>query len=165
MDKILVVLFLTTVLTSCGGGGTGSSEPTARITKDADLAYLLTHLRVVKESPLSYKLPDGANSAYRILGVTQQGNCVGGCPPSTLYVSAYNYTDHPDGHIGLCKIDGIRWFSQVRVTSYKPEINSGVFLVFEVRSNIEPRMYRLYQVSVAPDDCSIKFVKEVRRGT
>src|SRR5690606_6999123 len=72
MDKILVVLFLTTVLTSCGGGGTGSSEPTARITKDADLAYLLTHLRVVKESPLSYKLPDGANSAYRILGVTQQ---------------------------------------------------------------------------------------------
>src|SRR5690606_22106091 len=140
MEKILVVLFLTTVLTSCGGGGTGSSEPTARITKDADLAYLLTHLRVVKESPLSYKLPDGANSAYRILGVTQQGNCVGGCPPSTLYVSAYNYTDHPDGHIGLCKIDGIRWFSQVRVTSYKPEINSGVFLVFEVRSNIEPRM-------------------------
>ena len=157
------MLFLTAVLTSCDGGGTDSSEPTARITKDADFAYLLTHLKVVKESPPSYKLPDGANSAYRILGVTQQGNCVGGCPPSTLYVSGYNYTDYPDGHIRLCKIDGIRWFSQVRVTSHKPEINSGVFLVFEVRSNIEPNMYRLYQVSVAPDDCSINFVREVGR--
>ena len=163
MDKFLAVVLLTAALASCNK--TDFPEPTTHAAKDADFAYLLTHLTVVKQSPLPHKLPNGANSAYRILGVTQQGNCVGGCPPSTIYVSAYNYMDHPDGHIRLCKIDGIRWFSQVRVTSYRPEIKDGVFLVFDVRSNIEPDMYRLYQVSVAPEECAIKFVKEVRRGT
>ena len=163
MGKFLSVLLVATALAGCNS--TGFPEPTAAIANDADFAYLLTHLTVVKQSPLPHELPDGSSSSYRILGVTQQGNCVGGCPPSTIYVAAYNYMDHPDGHIRLCRVDGIRWFSQVRVTSYKPEIKDGVFLVFDVRSNIEPDMYRLYQVGVAPDNCSIKFVKEVRRGT
>jgi hypothetical protein len=163
MGKVLAILLTAIALTGCGKPG--FSEPTAGMVNDVDFSYLLTHISIVKESPLSYKLPKGSNSSYRILGVTQQGNCVGGCPPSTIYVAAYNYMDHPDGHIRLCRIDGIRWFSQVRVTSYKPAVKGGVFLVFDVRSNIEPDMYRLYQVSVAPDECSIEFVKEVRRGT
>ena len=163
MKKVLATVLIATAVAGCAK--TGFPEPTAKVVRDSDFSYLLTHLKIVKQSPLPDELPDGSNSAYRILGVTQQGNCVGGCPPSTLYVAAFNYTDHLDGHIRLCKIEGIRFFSQVRVTTYQPEIKDDVFLVFDVRSNIEPRMYRLYQIRVAPDNCSIQFVKEFRRST
>ena len=181
MSKFLSALLLSAAIAGCSrtgpagptaGPSTGAKlattptpmEPTATLSNDADLAYLLTHLTIVSESPLPHELPAGSNSHYRIIGATQQGNCVGGCPPSTIYVAAFNYTDHPDGHIRLCKVDGIRWFSRVHVASYKPEVKDGVFLQFDVRSNIEPRMYRLYRVSVAPSDCSIEFLKEVRSG-
>ena len=139
----------------------GLSVPTTAVVKDADFAYLLTHLDVIAASPLPHELPPGSKSSYRILAVTQQGNCVGGCPPSTLYVAAYNYHDHLDGRIRVCRVDGVRWFSKLRVVSYKPQITNGPFLVFDVRSNPEPRGYIPYRVSVSPDGCSIKRIGEV----
>ena len=181
MRQLIAALVTATALASCSKSGLppqpeqkprrsyslelaavpdGLPEPTTVVVKDSDFAYLLTHLEVIAESPLPDELPPGSKSSYRILGVTQQGNCVGGCPPSTIYVVAFNYHDHLDGRIRLCRVDGVRWFSKLRVVSYKPQITDGPFLVFDVRSNPEPRGYIPYQVSVSPDGCSIKRIGE-----
>ena len=141
-------------------------RPTASVVGDADFAYLLTHVDIVSESPLPHLLPPGSKYSYRILGVTQQGNCVNGCPPSTLYVASSNYYDSQDGHISLCRVDGLRFYSRVHIKEYKPtEVSGGDFLVFEVRSNPEPRKWLLYEIGVKPSSCSIKLVREYRDGT
>ena len=156
------LLVLGAFLGSCAQHSAG--EPTATLVNDKDLAYLLTHAKIESESPLPHLLPPGSKHSYRILAFTQQGNCVNGCPASTLYVATWNYQDYPDGRIRLCRIDGVRFYSDVSVKSYRPAQVEGDFLAFEVRSNPEPRSWRRFEIRVSADACSIKLTEEHKDG-
>ena len=103
-----------------------------------DLGYLLTHLEIVAESPLPHLLPGGSKCHYRIMGVTKQGDCIGGCPPSTIFVTIWNYSDYRDGHIQLYRIDGVRFWHFAGVQDYKPSKNDGPFLSFRFQSRPAP---------------------------
>jgi hypothetical protein len=125
--------------------------PSAHRVEDAEFAYLLLHLHVVSESP---HVPGGAKHRYRILGYTQQGSCYPNCPASTLYVATWSETDRPDGDIRACRLDGLHFFSRVRILSYRPAEDP--FLGFDVVSSFDMHAPRRYEVTVGTKGCSIR---------
>lgn len=80
--------------------------PTASLVNDAEFAYLMHHATIEAEDDHRGGTSDDHNVHFRIHGLTQQGSCVDGCPPSTLYVSSSDYYGFRDGHVRLCRIDG-----------------------------------------------------------
>jgi hypothetical protein len=136
--------------------------PSARGIDDSGFNDLLVHMQVVSESPLPHLLPDGAIHHYRILGYTQQGSCLPSCPASILYVATWNYTDHPDGDIRACRIDGLHFFSRVRIRAYQPAEDP--FLTFDVVSTFALDAPRRYEVIVGTQGCSIRDAGAVARA-
>lgn len=120
----------------------------------AQFAYLVATSKVESESALD--LPRGSKTRYRILTVQQQGNCEGGCPASTIYVAVWDTNDWSPEHMKLFKIDKVRFYSALRVTSYDPTVSSGTFLTFRVNSRPFPQEVEHFEVSVSRDDCLIK---------
>ncbi len=105
---------------------------------NTDLGYLLTHVEIAAESPLPHLLPPEMKSHYRVLGVTEQGNCDPACPRSIVFVAIWHYSDYPDGHIQLYRIDGVRFWHFLRVEEFKPDENNGYFLSFRFQSRPHP---------------------------
>jgi hypothetical protein len=124
----------------------------------AQFAYLIATSTVESESALD--LPRGSRTRYRILTVQQQGNCVGGCPASTIYVAVWDTNDWSPEHMKLFKIDKIKFYSSLHVTSYDPTVSAGTFLTFRVNSRPFPQVIEPYEVSVSRDDCLVKPVTQ-----
>lgn len=117
-------------------------------------AYLIATSTIESESPMD--LPRGARTRYRIVTVQQQGNCVGGCPASTIYVAVWDTNDWSPEHMKLYKIANIKFYSSLRVTSYDPMVSSGTFLTFRVNSRPFPQVVEPFEVSVSREDCLVK---------
>jgi hypothetical protein len=115
---------------------------------DFDLAYFMVHSEVVAESPLPHLLPTDMKYQYRIMGITEQGNCVGGCPRSEIFVAIWNYRDYGDGNIKLYRIDGVRFWKFMGVREFKPDETNGFFLSFILRSQLFPREKDDYLVKI-----------------
>lgn len=137
-------------------GFTRQRSVTARRLPSKDLAYLLTHVEIMAESPLPHLLPPGKKFGYRIMGLTQQGNCVGGCPPSTIFVAVWNYQDFMDGHIRLFRIDGARFWQFGRVEEFKRNLKGGYFLSFTFDSRPGPWAPQRYRVRVGFEGATIQ---------
>jgi len=159
MKIVGLIVILVTALTGCQA--IIPVSPVASELHDADFAYLLAHANIISESPVLHT----GNSDYRIIGITKQGSCIGGCPPSTIYVATFNYQNFQDGHVRLCKIDGLRFYSNVQITEYNPAITDNVFLIFQVSSNPEPRESEVYEVRVSPNTCTVKFLGKKHDNT
>jgi hypothetical protein len=137
-------------------------QPAVTRVTDPDFSYLLAHATIEGESPSPLRLPPNSRSSYRIFGVTQQGDCLNGCPPSTIYVVTWNYRDHRDGRIHVFRIDGLRFYDFAGVKSYRPAVTAQTFLTFHVHSNPEPRKRELHEVQVSQDRCTITKLTEER---
>jgi hypothetical protein len=126
----------------------------------AQFAYLLATSKIESESP--DQLPKGSRNLYRIVAVQQQGNCVYGCPISTIYVVVWDANDWSPEHMKLFKIDGLRFYSSLHVTSYNPQASSGVFLTFRVNSRPSPQVVEPYEVSVSREGSVVKRVADTK---
>ena len=91
------------------------------------------------------------NIHFRIHALTQHGSCVDGCPPTTLCVSSSDYFKSEDGHVRLCRADGLRFYSGLKIRKYRPAASDGVFLEFDVSSNPTPNQPVPYYVRVSRD--------------
>jgi hypothetical protein len=117
---------------------------------------MLTHLEVVAESPLPHELPEGMDYHYRILSYNEQGNCVGGCKPSTILITIWNYTDYLDGNIQLFRIDGMRFWRFIGIEEFKGDQPRGYFLAFRFQSRYDPGEPQDYRVKIGWDFASIE---------
>jgi hypothetical protein len=116
--------------------------------KSVDLIYLLNHLQIYAESPLPHLQPEGRKFGYRIIGVTAQGNCGGGCPPSIVFVAISDYMAHRDGQLRLYRIDGVRFWTFGRVVEFKTQESNGYFLSFTFVSVTTPNSPQWYRAKV-----------------
>ena len=129
-------------------------EPRAVRADAEDLGYLLAQSRVVAESPLPHERPRDLRWSYRIIGVTEQGNCVEGCPRSTIYVVISNY-DSPPARILLYRVDGIRFWQFGRVKRYQAASGDEPFLAFTVTSRTLPQQCYDYEITVGASGASL----------
>jgi hypothetical protein len=129
-------------------------QPRAVRADAGDLGYLLAESRIVAESPLPHERPGDLPWSYRIFGVTEQGNCVEGCPRSTIYVVISNYDSRP-ARILLYRVDGIRFWQFGRVTRYQAASGDEPFLTFVVTSRNLPKQCYDYEITVGASRVSL----------
>jgi hypothetical protein len=79
-----------------------------------------------------------------------------------LYVATWNYAQHPDGDLRACRIDGLHFFSRVRIRSYQPAEDP--FLSFDVVSSFQVDAPRRYEVTVGTRGCEIRDAGRVDRA-
>jgi hypothetical protein len=127
-----------------------------RALNDRDLAYLLNQFEIVAESPLPHLLPPNFKYAYRIMGVSEQGNCHPICPRSTIFVAVSNYSDYQDGHIRLYRIDGARFWHFMRVEEFKADETNGYFLSFRFNSIPHPQQPEQYVAKIGFDHATVE---------
>jgi len=118
---------------------------------NGDLGYLLSLAEIVAESPRPDLLPRNFKYAYRVIGVTEQGNCVPACPRSIILIAISNFSDYRDGHIRLYRIDGVRFWHFRRVEEFKPEETNGYFLSFRFNSIPHPQQPEQYIAKIGFD--------------
>jgi hypothetical protein len=127
------------------------SKVSIRQLADLDLTYFLMHAQIVAESPLPHLLPREMKYAYRIMGSTEQGDCMLTCPRSIILVAISNYNDYRDGHIRLYRIDGARFWHFSRVEEFKGEEDNGYFLSFRFASIAHPMQPEIYIAKIGFD--------------
>jgi len=95
------------------------TKVTIRTIAEQDLGYFLAQVQIYAESPWPYLPPTdfttGVRFRYRIMGLTHQGNCVGMCPASTIFVVISDYWNYSKWRIQLYRIDGVRSLDSVEV--------------------------------------------------
>lgn len=103
---------------------------------DRDLGYDLMHLEIVAVGEIA---SEGSGYGYRVLHVTEQGNCVGMCPASILYVLVGKVSAKRDEEkVKVYRIDGVRFMHFPKVTTLNPEENGGFFLALRFISMPHP---------------------------
>jgi hypothetical protein len=137
------------------------AEPRMAEAGGSDFAYLVAMLEIVAESPLPLPRAGGVHWHYRILGATQQGNCVNGCPLSTVFVAVSTFDRNPT--IRLYRIDGLQHWRFGKVTRYGPAKPGVPFLAFTAVSMESPRECFDYLVEVGTESGSIKRVSRNTR--
>jgi hypothetical protein len=148
---ILAAGLLTVWLATGFAQDIGFTRPKAvsiRRLQSKDLTYLLNHIEIVAEAPLPHLQPEGRKFGYRIMGVGAQGNCVGGCPPTTVFVTISDYMAHRDGRLRLFRIDGVRFWRFGRVEEFKTQETNGYFLAFTFASVPVPNSPQWYRARI-----------------
>ena len=129
---------------------------------DPDLAYFLNHCDIVARSPYMGESSwrDDHHLGYRILGVTEQGNFVGGGPRSVIIVTISTYQDTPDGNIRCYRIDGAHFWKFLGVDEWKAEETNGYFLSFRFETTPTIHLSEIYRVKVGFQGTSITKLSE-----
>ena len=129
-----------------------SAVPRAVALDAPELAYVLDQVEIVAESPLPG--PEGVEWSYKILGATQQGDCVSGCPRSTILVTTSSYRG-PAPDVRLYRIDGIRFWEFGGITKYVASVPDEPFLAFTVTSKVGPGDCHDFEVRVGVEGASV----------
>jgi hypothetical protein len=148
---IISLIIATTSIASATERDIGFTRPkvvSIRRLQSKDLTYLLNHVEIVAEAPLPHLQPEGRNFGYRIMGVNAQGDCIGGCPPTTVFVTISDYMRYRDGHLRLFRIDGVRFWTFGGVEEFKQEETNGYFLSFTFASVLVPNSPQWYRARI-----------------
>jgi hypothetical protein len=120
---------------------------------NADLAYDLMHLEIVADG----RLPsEGTDYGFRILSVGDQGNCVGMCPATLVYVVLGNISANRDEKMKVYRIDGIRFMHFPRAAVLDPDENGGFFLSFRFVSMPHPDVTQHYIARIGPQGAIVE---------
>ena len=144
-------IIFTALLANVSAQDIGFTRPkvvSIRQLQSRDLKYLLNHLEIAAEAPLPHLQPEGRYFGYRIMSVNAQGNCVGGCPPTTVFVTISDYMRHADGRLRLFRIDGVRFWTFGRVEEFKQQETNGYFLSFTFASVPVPNAPQWYRARI-----------------
>jgi hypothetical protein len=123
---------------------------------DFDLAYFMTHARIVAESPPPHMVPDGQEYHYRILGAGEQGNFEHGGPRSIIFVTVCDYTHHRDGNIRMFRINGTQFWEFLGIEEYKADLEGGYFLSFKLASRPTRQFEDIYLAKVGFEAAAIE---------
>jgi hypothetical protein len=108
---------------------------------DSDLGFDLMHMEIIADGRLPSQ---GTDYAYRVLSVGDQGNCVGMCPATLVYVVFGNVSAKRDEKMKLYRIEGVRFMHFPKATVLDPESNGGFFLALRFTSMPHPRVTQHY---------------------
>jgi hypothetical protein len=120
---------------------------------DTDLAFDLMHMEIVADGRLPSQ---GSDYAYRVVSVGDQGNCVGMCPATVVYVVLGNISANRDEKMKLYRIDGIRFMHFPKVTVLDPDENGGFFLAFRFVSMPHPDVTQHYIARIGPQGAVVE---------
>lgn len=137
-------------------------EVTSAELRAPDIAYALSHLEVLAESPM--ELASTASNHFRVLSVLPPGTsvneCERACPSAILYVAVWT-GDGSGTHLPrLFRIDGLRAPELVRVVEYEATLVKGSFLRIVLRSNLSSSVQELYEVAVGVEGATVTPVQD-----
>jgi hypothetical protein len=112
-----------------------------RPASDSDLGFDLMHMEIVADGRLPSQ---GTDYGYRVLSIGDQGNCVGMCPATLVYVVLGNVSARRDEKMKLYRIDGVRFMHFPKATVLDPDSNGGFFLALRFTSMPHPRVTQHY---------------------
>jgi hypothetical protein len=145
-------LALSAVAMLLQGGEKQSNGAEATVTiqpvSDAELGYNFLHLRIVADG----RVPsEGTDYGYRVLSVSDEGDCVEGCPASILYVVLGDASQHRDeAKLKVYRIDGARFVHFPSATTLNPKENGGFFLELRFTSMPHPGQPQHYVARIGP---------------
>jgi desulfoferrodoxin (superoxide reductase-like protein) len=120
---------------------------------DTTFGYDLMHLEIVAEGSLPSQ---GEDFSYRVISVPEQGNCVGMCPATPLYVVLGNISAKRDEKVTLYRIDGIRFMHFPTVTTLEPNKDGGFVLSVKFTSIPHPGVPQHYIARIGLHNATVE---------
>jgi hypothetical protein len=120
---------------------------------DSDLGFDLMHMEIVADGRIPSQ---GTDYSYRVLSVSDQGDCRDLCPATLVYVVLGEVSAKRGEEMKAYRIDGIRFMHFPKVTVLDPDANAGFFLALRFTSMPHPRMIEHYVARVGPQGAIVE---------